>query len=91
MNGVSPGGKESLAAEPGVDNGPQIARTKRENETQTGSPGQKRKDTRKEKQLQSRLDISLELLVARHPGMGGSRVNTAGGEWGQMLIIHVDC
>lgn len=88
MNGVSPGGKESLAAEPGVDNGPQIARTKRENETQTGSPGQKRKDTRKEKQLQSRLDISLELLVARHPGMGGSRrVNTAGGEWGQMLIL----
>lgn len=71
MNGVSPEGRESLAAEPGVDNGPQITRTKKENETQIGSPGQKRKDTREEKQLQSRQDISLEPLAALSPAAGG--------------------
>lgn len=64
MNGISLRGREILDAKPGVGNGPQIIRTKRENETQIGSPGQKERDTRKEKQLQSQQAVSLELPAA---------------------------
>lgn len=94
MNGVSPGGRESLAAEPGVDNGTQIVRTKKENETQIGSPGQKRKDTREQKQLQSRQDISLDLLVALSPRDGWQQQEGEYSRWRggvKCLHFHVDC
>lgn len=94
MNGVSPGGRESLAAEPGVDNGTQIVRTKKEKETQIGRPGQKTKDTREEKQLQSRQDSSLELLVALSPRDGWQQQEGGGVEssaYTSMWIVRPSC
>lgn len=67
-----------------MDNGTQIVRTKKEKETQIGSPGQKRKDTREEKQLQSRQDTSLELLVALSPRDGWQQQEEG---WSQVLTL----